>query len=134
MGRRNLSGKKINKESYDYYTKNYNAQKSYYKRKGYTELIPTKMSKEEWSLKKKTGATNKQIIYEEFHKYSKEQAKRLQQEFIKSGEKAKLGEIARGQIEASQWSVIRNRYRELISEGNNSTQALALLSYQFWGS
>ena len=50
MGRRNISGKKIDKESYEYYVKNYNAQKSYYMRKGYSDLVPIKMGKKEPKL------------------------------------------------------------------------------------
>lgn len=134
MGRRNISGKKIDKESYEYYVKNYNAQKSYYMRKGYIDLVPIKMGKKEWELKKVKGVTNKEIIYDEFHKYSKEQAKRLQQEFIKAGNKARLAEIARGNVSAAQWTVIKNRYHELLSEGNTANQAASVIAFQYWGS
>lgn len=47
MGRRNVSGKRIDKESYDYYSKHFSAMKSYYIKKGYVNLVPIKMTKEE---------------------------------------------------------------------------------------
>lgn len=135
MGRRNVSGRKIDKESYDYYVRSYNANKSYYLRKGYNELIPFKMNKREWEyLKRDSNMSNREIIYEEFHKYSREEVENLVKAFKDKGLKTNKNKIARGEFSNNQWNIIKNTYKQLRDDGETASDAKASIAYMFWGS
>lgn len=140
MGRRNLSGKVINKESYDYYNKSFAAMKSYYKKKGYDELIPIKMNKEEWTALKDTGISNKDIIYDEFHKYSKAASEKLADKFNVKKTKVNIARLGRGEFTEEENQMLKDAYRlrkeQLMAEGNlhPSTQAAKDVHFDYWGS
>lgn len=136
MGRKNLSGKTLDKESYQYYSKAYAANKSYYTRSGYTDLIPVKMTKQEWEFNRKMnpGKSNADIVYEEFHRYGKAEAKVLRQQLSESGVKITTAQAARGELTPAGWNVIKNKYKQLKNSGLSSKEAAAEISYEFWGS
>jgi hypothetical protein len=135
MGRRNVKGTKFDKESYSYYNKLWNANKSYYKKMGYNDLIPYKMNKEQWEFKKKsTEMSNKDIVFEEFHKYTREQTENLVEQFRLEGVKVNKAKIARGEFNNNQWNIIKQNYHEVRAEGMSSGEAKTYLSYLFWGS
>lgn len=137
MGRLNKSGKISDKESYKYYTQHYNAMKSNYKKKGWLELIPTKMNKDEWEYKHK-DLSNKEIIYNEFHRYSKEASENLRVKFNIS--KRNLGRLRRGDLSNTEKEILKDEYRqrkqELLDQGVEHAAALAAseLHLEYWGS
>lgn len=136
MGRKNVSGKSLDKESYQYYSKSFAANKSYYTRAGYTDLIPVKMTKQEWEFNRKMnpGKTNADIVYEEFHRFGKSQAKVLRQALLDEGVKITTAQAARGELTPAGWNVLKNRYHELKNSGLSSKESSAEISYEFWGS
>ena len=136
MGRTNLSGNLSNKESYRYYSQSFSANKSYYMKMGYTDLIPVKMTKQEWEYRRRTNPnqSNAELIYSEFHKYSKEQSQILKERLSRSGIKLPAAKVARGDLTTSGWNVIKSYYHELKENGMTGKEAAATISYEFWGS
>ena len=139
MGRINKSGKISDKESYKYYTQHYNAMKSNYKKKGWVELIPTKMNKDEWEYKhNQAGISNSEIIYNEFHKFSKEASEKLRVKFDIS--KRQLGRLRRGDLTKDEKKMLMDEYKdrkqELMDQGIEHPSALAAaeLHLEYWGS
>ena len=152
MGRLNKSGKISDKESYKYYTQHYNAMKSNYKKKGWVELIPTKMNKDEWEYKhNQSGISNSEIIYNEFHKYSKEAVENLWSKFKDQySEKSKipkgiykmhvLARYSRGDLTEDEKKILMDEYQNkkkiLMDQGIEHASALAAseLHLEYWGS
>ena len=110
MGRINKSGKTFNKNTYSYYKRLYSANYSYYKKRGY-ELPPMKLTESQWKETVASGYTNSEIIYGQFHKYSKESIRNLKQIFKEEGQNVSERYLARGNFTQAEWQIIQNRYR-----------------------
>lgn len=123
--------KKFNKESYQYYTKMYNANKSNYKKRGFSSLIPEKMNLEEWTAKH-DNQSNREIVWNEFHEYTREQSAKLREALDVA--KKDIYRLSRGQISKDEWDKISQTYKDATANGMTSTQAKAYVSHMFWGS
>lgn len=144
MGRVNKSGKSIDKESYQYYKKLFQATSSYYRRKGYVNLIPSfatgnkgkdYLSYEMWNLQHDINKiSNKELVYNQFHEYTKDQTKILQLQLKAQGVKLSLSKISRGELTAQAWDAIKNTYYELRDDGLSATDAKNQVASMYWGS
>ena len=97
------------------------------------------MNKDEWEYKhNQSGISNSEIIYNEFHKYSKEAAENLRAKFDIS--KRQLGRLRRGELNKDEKKALRDEYearkKELMDQGIEHASALAAseLHLEYWGS
>lgn len=95
------------------------------------------MNKDEWEYKHK-DLSNKEIIYNEFHRYSKEASENLRVKFNIS--KRNLGRLRRGDLSNTEKEILKDEYRqrkqELLDQGVEHAAALAAseLHLEYWGS
>lgn len=97
------------------------------------------MNKDEWEYKhNQAGISNSEIIYNEFHKFSKEASEKLRVKFDIS--KRQLGRLRRGDLTKDEKKMLRDDYearkKELMDQGIEHASALAAseLHLEYWGS
>lgn len=97
------------------------------------------MNKDEWEYKhNQAGISNSEIIYNEFHKFSKEASEKLITKFKIS--KRNLGRIRRGEFNKDENKILMDEYqarkKELMDQGIEHPSALAAaeLHLEYWGS
>ena len=122
----------MNKESYSYYKNAYRANKRYKVKIGSDDYGPM-LSKEEYEEYRATGLNTKDIVYNQFHFYTRKAAKTIQESILKEGYKVSLKDIQNRQFSQEVYDAISRTYKEL-RKTLEATDAAALISYTFYGS
>ena len=122
----------MNKESYSYYKQAYRANKRYKVKIGSDDYGPM-LSKEEYEEYRATGLNTKDIVYNQFHFYTRKAAKTIQESILKEGYKVSLKDIQNRQFSQEVYDAISRTYKEL-RKTLEATDAAALISYTFYGS
>ena len=122
----------MNKESYSYYKQAYRANKRYRVKIGSDDYGPM-LSKDEYEEYRAIGLNTKDIVYNQFHFYTREAAKTIQESILKEGYKVSLKDIQNKQFSQEVYDAISRTYHEL-RKTLGSTDAAALISYTFYGS
>ena len=122
----------MNKESYSYYKTAYRANKRY-RDKIHSDDSGPMLSKSELEDMKSTGLSTKDIVYNQFHFYTRSAAKKIQASIRNEGVKVSLVDIQRRKFSKEVYDKIGKTYHEL-RETLSSKDALSLISYTFYGS
>lgn len=122
----------MNKESYSYYKNAYRANKRY-RDKIHSDDYGPMLSKSEFEDMKSTGLSTKDIVYNQFHFYTRSAAKKIQASIRNEGVKVSLVDIQRRKFSKEVYDKIGKTYHEL-RETLSSKDALSLISYTFYGS
>ena len=122
----------MNKESYSYYKNAYRANKKYRVSKGsddYGEML----TKDEYNDMRDAGMNTKEIVYNQFHFYHRDTAKKIQESILKEGDKVSLKDIQNKHFSKEVYDAISRTYKEL-RKTLGATEAATLISYTFYGS
>ena len=125
--------KSRNKETYSYYKTAYRANKRYREKIGsdeYGEML----SKAEYNEMKASGYSTKQIVYDQFHFYSKQTALDIQKSLQQEGFKVSLKDIQARNYSKEIYDAIDLTYHALRDGGMSSKEAAVLISYTYYGS
>ena len=122
----------MNKESYSYYKKAYRANKRY-REKIHSDDFGPMLSKSDFEDMKNTGLSTKDIVYNQFHCYTRSAAKKIQASIRNEGVNVSLANVQKRKFSPEVYDKIGKTYHEL-REGLSSKDALALISYTFYGS
>lgn len=122
----------MNKESYSYYKQSYRANKRYRDKIG-SDDYGGMLSESEYKEMKATGMTTKEIVYNQFHFYSKDVAKQIQESLKQEGFKVSIKAIQSRNYTQSVYNAIKERYHEL-TKTMSAKEAAALISYAYYGS
>ena len=122
----------MNKESYSYYKQAYRANKRYKVKIGSDDYGPM-LSKDEYEEYRATGLDTKDIVYNQFHFYTRKAAKTIQESILKEGYKVSLKDIQNRQFSQEVYDAISRTYKEL-RKTLGAADAAALISYTFYGS
>lgn len=122
----------MNKESYSYYKNAYRANKRYKVKIGSDDYGPM-LSKKEYEEYRAIGLDTKDIVYNQFHFYTRKAAKAIQESIFKEGYKVSLKDIQNRQFSQEVYDAISRTYKEL-RKTLGATEAATLISYTFYGS
>lgn len=128
-------GKRQDKESYDYYKVSYRANAKYYSEKHVGIEIPRMLSEREWMrAKRDEGITNKELVWSEFHYYTREQTDMLYNALKGRGFKISKFKISQKQITPEMWEAIKEQYHVYRQNGMTSEESRGRVSMEFFGS
>lgn len=122
----------MNKESYSYYKQSYRANKRYRAKIG-SDDFGGMLSEGEYKEMRATGLSTKEIVYNQFHYFSKDTAKQIQQSLKQEGFKVSIKAIQARQYSQDVYDAIKERYHEL-TKTMSAKDAAALISYAYYGS
>lgn len=127
--------KKIDKESYAYYKTLFRAYARYYRENNKLdeEDMPLMMSEAEWKKQHKE-TSNKDTVFNEFHRYTRSQAETISKNLEAAGIKVSVRNAAQGKLPAQAWNHISNTYAEIRKQGMSAKQAKQAISHIFFGS
>lgn len=121
----------MNKNSYQYYKIAYRANKRYkdlHDDDNYGQML----SKAEWQTLSKEMST-KEIVYNQFHFYTKEAAHQIQKSLKQEGFKLSIKKIQQRDYTPEMYQKINETYHELRST-MSGREAAMLISYTYYGS
>ena len=122
----------MNKESYSYYKNAYRANKRYKVKIGSDDYGPM-LSKKEYEEYRAIGLDTKDIVYNQFHFYTRSAAKKIQASIRNEGVNVSLANVQKRKFSPEVYDKIGKTYHEL-RDTLSSKDALALISYTFYGS
>lgn len=128
----NMGRKKINKDSYSYYKTSYKANERYRKKIG-NDDYGALLSRREFEEAREAGLSTQDIVYNQFHFYTKDTAKGIQVSLEQEGFKLSLKDIQARNYTDEMYARIDEIYWEL-TKTMDSKSAAALISYTFYGS
>ena len=102
----------MNKESYSYYKTAYRANKRY-RDKIHSDDYGPMLSKSEFEDMKSAGLSTKDIVYNQFHFYTRSAAKKIQESIRNEGIKVSLVNIQRRKFSKEVYDKIGKTYHEL---------------------
>lgn len=132
----------MNKESYSYYKNSYRANKRYREKVAAKYTIEDMkreasygqmLTKSEFEDMRSSGLSTKEIVYNQFHFYTKENAKKIQKSILQEGLKVSLTDIQQRNFSKEVYDKMDALYHEL-RDGMSSREAASLISYAFYGS
>ena len=127
-----MAKRTIDKNSYSYYKTSYRANARYRKKVG-DDNYGAMLSKAEFRELAETGLSVKDIVYNQFHFYTRDVAKGIQQSLKKEGFDLSLRKVQNRDYSAKVFERMREIYWE-VSKERNSKEAAAYISYSFYGS
>lgn len=122
----------MNKESYSYYKNAYRANKKYRVLKGsddYGEML----TKDEYKDMRDAGMSTKEIVYNQFHFYHRDTAKKIQENLLDQGFKVSMKNIQARNYTQEIYDAMSETYHTL-TQSMSSKAAAALISYTYYGS
>ena len=122
----------MNKESYSYYKNAYRANKKYRVSKGsddYGEML----TKDEYNDMRDAGMSTKEIVYNQFHFYHRDTAKKIQENLLDQGFKVSIKNIQARNYTQEIYDAMSETYHTL-TQSMSSKAAAALISYTYYGS
>ena len=122
----------MNKNTYSYYKKSYRANKSYRDKIG-DENYGSMLNKREFNSMLEVGLDVSEIVYNQFHFYTRKTAKFIQKSLKQEGFNRSLKQIQNREYTPDMYKKMKDLYHELI-EDMPSSEAANLISYTFWGS
>ena len=123
----------MNKNSYEYYKNAYRANKRYRDSIGAYESYAGMSSKAEWRESIRAGLSNKDIVYNQFHFYTKEAAHQIQKSLKQEGFKLSIKKIQQRDYTPEMYQKIDETYHYLRST-MSGREAAMLISYTYYGS
>ena len=122
----------MNKETYSYYKRAYKANKRYRDKIGNDDYAGM-LSEKDWRLQHKE-VSNQEIVYNQFHYFSKDKAKEIQKTLKESDIKLSLVNIQTRNFTPEVYDVIKDKYFDLRNSGMSSKEASTLIAYMYFGS
>ena len=122
----------MNKESYSYYKNAYRANKKYRVLKGsddYGEML----TKDEYNDMRDAGMSTKEIVYNQFHFYHRDTAKKIQENLLDQGFKVSMKNIQARNYTKEIYDTMNETYH-MLTQSMSSKAAAALISYTYYGS
>ena len=122
----------MNKESYSYYKNAYRANKKYRVLKGsddYGEML----TKDEYNDMRDAGMSKKEIVYNQFHFYHRDTAKKRQGNLLERGFKVSMKNIQARNYTKEIYDTMNETYH-MLTQSMSSKAAAALISYTYYGS
>ena len=122
----------MNKESYSYYKNAYRANKKYRVSKGsddYGEML----TKDEYNDMRDAGMSTKEIVYNQFHFYHRDIAKKIQENLLDQGFKVSMKNIQARTYTQEIYDAMDETYH-MLKQSMSSKAAAALISYTYYGS
>ena len=92
------------------------------------------LTKAEYNEMKTSGYSTKQIVYDQFHFYSKQTALDIQKSLQQEGFKVSLKNIQARNYSKEIYDAIDLTYHALRDSGMSSKEVAALISYTYYGS
>ena len=123
---------KQSKESYSYYKTSYRANKRYRDKIG-SEDYSDMLSKKEFEEIRAAGLSTRDIVYNQFHYYERDVAKRIQKSLLQEGFKVSIKNIQLRKYDKKIYDRMGSLYTEF-RKTMSSEDAIGLLSYRFYGS
>lgn len=122
----------MNKESYSYYKQSYKANKRYRDKIG-SDDYGAMLSKKEYQEMRDSGMSTKDIVYSQFHYYTRDTAQQIQQSLKQEGFKVSMRNIQARNYSQEVYDAIKQTYHNLTAT-MSSKEAAALISYTYYGS
>ena len=123
----------MNKESYSYYKTSYKANKRYRDKQGRDDYAGM-LNKTEYEELRESGLTTKEIVYNQFHFYTKSVAEKIQKSLKQEGFDISMKKIQSREYSKEVYDRIKELYAEFTKDGLSSKEASMLISYTFFGS
>ena len=122
----------MNKESYSYYKTAYKANKRYRVLKG-SDDCGEMITKDEYNEMRDTGMKTNEIVYNQFHFYSRDTAQKIQKNLLEQGFKVSIKNIQARNYTQEIYDAMNETYHAL-TQSMSSKEAAALISYTYYGS
>lgn len=122
----------MNKESYAYYKKSYRANKRYQDKIGNDEYAPM-LTQKEFAEIKDSGISNKDLVYNQFHFYTRDQAEKIKRSLEQEGFKISKKNVQARNYTDAMYDRMGEIYHQL-REDFNAADAASLIANAFYGS
>lgn len=121
----------MNKETYSYYKRAYRANKAYRDKIG-RKIYGDMLEEKEWNVIHQT-LSNREIVYNEFHNVTKDDAIKIQNKFKEKGIKMSIISIQSFDYSDEAYDLIKDTYQSLI-KSKSSKDAAKDIAYMYYGS
>ena len=130
-----MARQRDNKESYDYYKVSYRQNARNFREKHVGINFPPMLSERDW---KRThgadGFTNREIVWGQFHEYTREQVGTMYKALKAEGIKANKFQLSQKNLTGEMWSAFKEHYHKNRASGMTAKEAKSNVSHVFFGS